>query len=56
MRGTDVGREKTMPFRIEPEGGKVSEYTAKCSNIGSMAGPSIGIHTSRAESQLAIGC
>jgi len=29
MRGTCVGRAYTDPFRIEPEIGKVAEYTVK---------------------------
>jgi len=29
MRGADVGCSDTVPFRIEPERGQVSEYVSK---------------------------
>jgi hypothetical protein len=31
VAGAHVGSSYTAPFRIEPEVGKVSEYTSKCS-------------------------
>ena len=54
VTGPEVGRAKTVPFRIEPELGQVSENTAKCSQVR----PSVpGIsHASRAGFQTASGC
>jgi hypothetical protein len=34
VRGSHVGSSKTAPFRIEPEVGQVSEYTAECPKAG----------------------